>query len=228
MRFVFTAIFICISCVSFAQKMSYEEWIKEAQENIRLLPKYGNRPKSKGQLAADDQLIEQYTRQEGSRSSASELLIRIGFEYLNKGEIRIAMYRFNQAWLLDPENENVFWGWGAIYLTFNDTSKALEQYDEGLSKNPENPNILTGKATIFLNRYYDNRDETFLSSAISLYSKSYSIDSVNQNTSYKLSIAHFLAKDCVNALKFYNICVDLGGVPIQKEYTEELLRTCNE
>jgi hypothetical protein len=120
MRFTVTAfcICICISYTSFAQNINYKDWKKEAKENIRLLPKYGNKPKTKDQLAADNQLIEDYIKQEGSRSKASEVLIKIGFNYLYKGDIRTAMYRFNQAWLLDPENENVFWGWG-LFISYS-------------------------------------------------------------------------------------------------------------
>ncbi|WAC13089.1 tetratricopeptide repeat protein [Dyadobacter pollutisoli] len=208
--------------------MSYKEWKREAKENIRLLPKYGDKPKTKEQLASDSQLIDEYIKQEGSRRNASEVLIKLGFNYLYRGDVRTAMYRFNQAWLLDPENENVFWGWGAIYFTFNDTIKALEQYDEGLSKNPENSNILTDKATVFMNRYHESKDTASLSSAISLFSKSYLIDSLNQNTSYKLSVAYFLTKDCDNALRFYDICEKLGGKPIQKEYAVALESTCKK
>jgi len=228
MRYTFTIICIFISYLSFAQNISYKDWKKEAKENIRLLPKYGNKPKNEDQLSADSQLIKNYVKQEGTRLKASEVLIELGFNYLYQGDVKTAMYRFNQAWLLDPENENVYWGWGAVYFTFNDTSRALEQYDEGLNKNPENSNILTDKATIFMTKYHETQDKTSLSSAISLFSKSYSIDSLNQNTSYKLSVAHFLAKDCDNALRFYEICEKLGGKPIQEEYTKALHSACEK
>jgi len=226
MRCIVCIIFVCISYAGSAQNMSYKDWKKDAEEDIRLLPKYGNIPKTKGQLNSDNQLIDSYIKQEGSRRKASEVLIDIGFTYLYKGDIKTAMYRFNQAWLLDPENENVFWGWGAIYFTFGDMSKALEQYGEGLKLNPENPNILTDKGTIFMDKYYEHNDKSSLSSAIDLFSKSYSVDSTNQNTSYKLSVAYFIAKDCENALKFFDICKKLGGKPIRKEYDTALHNDC--
>lgn len=211
---------------SCAQEMSYEEWNREAKRNIRLLPKYGNQPKSDEQKQADQELIDNYISQEGSRRKASEFLISIGFEYLDAGDVKTAMYRFNQAWLLDPDNEDVFWGWGSVYFHFHDYQKALEQYNEGLSLNPKNPRLLTNKGTIFMGNYYDNSDESAVTTAIELFSQSYSIDSTDQNTTYKLSVAYFTQKDCENAVKYYNLCKQLGGKPISAAYTDALKETC--
>ncbi|REA59035.1 hypothetical protein DSL64_18930 [Dyadobacter luteus] len=136
------------------------------------------------------------------------------------------MYRFNQAWLLDPDNEDVFWGWGSVYFHFSDKQKALEQYNEGLTLNPRNPRLLTDKATIFMGDYYENSDVNAANMAIALFSESYSIDSTDQNTTYKLSVAYFTQKDCENALKYYNLCKQLGGKPIRAAYTDALKETC--
>src|ERR1019366_9032346 len=87
---------------------------------------------------------------------ASEILIRLGFNYLYKGDLKTSMFRFNQAWLLDPENENVYWGFGAIYFTFNDFQNALKQYDEGLKLNPNSSNIITDKATVYKSKFETN------------------------------------------------------------------------
>lgn len=211
---------------SSAQEMSYKEWNREAKRNIRLIPKYGNQPKSDKQKQADQELIDSYIAQEGSRRKASEFLINTGFNYLYAGDVKTAMYRFNQAWLLDPDNEDVFWGWGSVYFHFSDKQKALEQYNEGLTLNPRNPRLLTDKATIFMGDYYENSDVNAANMAIALFSESYSIDSTDQNTTYKLSVAYFTQKDCENALKYYNLCKQLGGKPIRAAYTDALKETC--
>ncbi|QRR00744.1 tetratricopeptide repeat protein [Dyadobacter sandarakinus] len=225
-KFILAAIFTCISHFSSAQDISYKEWQKEAKENIRLLPKYGNKPKTRAQLDADKQLIESYIKQEGSRQKASDMLIEAGFQYLQEGEVKTAMYRFNQAWLLNPDNEDVYWGWGAIYSSFSDLAKALEQYDEGLKKNPKNPKLLTDKATIFIRKYDNTGDPATLSAAISLFLKSYAADSLNPNTLFKLSTAYFRANDCVQARRFYELRKKTGSYPVPQEYTEALARTC--
>ncbi|MCE7041879.1 tetratricopeptide repeat protein [Dyadobacter sp. CY312] len=226
MKSFLIAAFSLWATISFSQTIKYPEWKKEAKTNIRLLPKYGHQAKTDKQKAADQELIDNYIAQEGTRRKASEVLIEIGFEYLNRGEIKTAMYRFNQAWLLDPNNEDVFWGWGSVYFHFNDYQKALEQYNEGLLLNPTNPRLLTDKATIYMGNYYDKNDSGAIKTAINLFSESYAIDSTNQNTTYKLAVAYYNIKDCDNAWKFYEICSKLGGNPIKPTFTKALEANC--
>jgi len=123
-----------VSCV--AQQTNYNEWKENAKNEIRLLPEYGNLPKSKEQIAADEELIRAELKTEGTHRKASDHLVRLGFNNLQKGDVRTAMYRFNQAWLLDPKNENDYWGFGAVYFNFNDYKEALMQFEKGLMLNP--------------------------------------------------------------------------------------------
>ena len=208
------------------EKMTYQEWKEEAKTNIRLLPKYGNLPKTADQKDADNELINTYVKQEGTRSKASVTLINLGFDYLYRGEIKTAMYRFNQAWLLDSTNVDIYWGFGAIYHSLGDYESAIEQYDKGLSIDPKNSRIITDKATVYLVDYYASNDQHKLNNAIALLEKSYTLDAKNQNTLFKLSICYFLKNDCKNAKKYYSECMDLGGQPITKEYTNALNEKC--
>ncbi len=142
-QYLLTFTFLLISTFLFGQQTSYTSWKEEAKSNIRLLPRYGNVPKTKEQRQADEEQIKSYLEKEGTHRKASELLIRLGYDYLYNGDIKTAMYRFNQAWLLDPKNDNVYWGFGAVYFMFQDYEAAMKQYDEGLKLNPKNSNILT-------------------------------------------------------------------------------------
>ena len=228
MKYILAFTFLFISGFLFGQQTSYADWKEEAKSNIRLLPKYGNVPKTEGQKEADEEMRKTYLEQEGTPRKASELLIKLGFDYLYRGDIKTAMYRFNQAWLLDPINENVYWGFGAIYFMFQDFENALEQYEEGLLINPANSNILTDKATIFLTKFQSSNNIEELDKAIDLFEKSYSADPKNQNTLFKVSVCYFMKKDCSQAWKYYNECKELGGKPITKGYTEALIHNCKK
>jgi tetratricopeptide (TPR) repeat protein len=225
---IITIIFLLISAVSIAQQSSYSSWQEDEKTNIRLLPKYGNAPKTDEQKASDQELIDKYVAQEGTRLKGSELLVKLGFDYLYKRDFKTAMYRFNQAWLLDPENPNVFWGFGAIYFSFGDVENAIRQYDEGLLLNGNNSNILTDKATIYMSKYMRSQSEEDYSNALTLFKKSYCNDPKNQNTLFKLSVCYFLKKDCENALKYYKECKELGGKPITGEYTKAISQGCKK
>lgn len=139
-----------------------------------------------------------------------------------QGDLKTAMRRFNQAWLLDSQNENAFWGFASVYFTFDDKDEALKQLDKGLIINPKSANILTDKATINISDFMTNHDEHFLNKAIDLFKQSYKVDSLNQNTLFKMSAAYFYKKDCENAWRFYNECMKLGGQSISPGYKEDL------
>ena len=226
MRHLITISFLLFSASLFGQGLTYCSWKEEGKINIRLLPGYGGVEKTAEQKKADQELIDTYTAQAGSRSNGSELLVKLGFDYLYKGDLKTAMYRFNQAWLLNPNNANAYWGFGAVYFSFGDVDSALKQYNEGLKMDANSTNILTDKATIYMTSYMSSKNEKDYNQALSLFKKSYLIDSKNQNTLFKISACYFIKKDCENAWKYYNECRKLGGRPITKEYTEALKQGC--
>ena len=226
MKYYLAFAFLFLSYVTFGQSISYTDWKIAASSDIRLLPKYGNVPKTLGQKQADEKFIKSAIKENGTSRKASDNLVLVGFDYLYRKDLKTAMSRFNQAWLLDSKNENVFWGFGAIYFTFHDFQNGLKEYEEGLKLNPKSTNILTDKATVYMTAYKTNQNESDYNEAIKLFKQSYSIDPKNQNTLFKLSVCYFDKHDCSNALKYYDECKKLGGKPISKEYTEALIQGC--
>jgi tetratricopeptide (TPR) repeat protein len=219
---------------SFAQ-MSSDDWNKQAKSNIRLLPKYGHKQKTDTQKQLDEKFLKETMQQDqfkGNRTAASDYMIKLGFDYLYKGDLKTAMYRFNQAYLLDSTNIDIYWGYGAVYMSLGDYEQAQKQYQEGLSVRPTNTHLLTDYGTYFLAQYYalipidEKNAKTNLDSAIVYMNKSYQYDAKDQNTLFKLSICHWLKGDCTNAWKFYDECKKLGGEPITEEYTKDLEKKC--
>lgn len=209
----------------------------DANTDIRLLPKYGNRQKTKEQIASDDKFIQETLQQEqfkGDRRSASDHMIKLGFNYLYKGDLKTAMYRFNQAYLLDSLNTDIYWGYGGVYVARQDYEQAVNLYREGLLINPENTHLLTDLGTCFLmicqTLLPTNKDKALgnLDLAIKYMMKSYAIDAKDPNTTYKLSVCHLIKSDCDNAWKYYNECVALGGAPIPDDYAEYLKTKCKK
>ncbi len=81
-----------------------------------LLPMYGGMDRQSDPVlkGADDALIEGTTREFGSRSAASKRFADAGFEYYFRDDLATAMRRFNQAWLLDPNDPDVYYGFMAV------------------------------------------------------------------------------------------------------------------
>ena len=212
---------------SFAQQLTYAQWKKDAQSEINLVPEYGNIPKTKETIADDQKFIETVLKSDGTLEKGSEHLISLGFNYLYQGDLKTAMRRFNQAWLVNNKNENSYWGFASVYFMFNDSEEALKQLNKGLAINPKSSNILTDIATINTGYFVSKNDPKYLQKAIELFNQSYQIDPNNQNTLFKLSVAYFYKKDCANAWKYHDECIKLGGQSISPEYTAALKQQCN-
>jgi tetratricopeptide (TPR) repeat protein len=208
------------------QQITYQAWQAKAKTDINLQPEYGKVKKDAAHIAIDNEFIATAIKQDTTAKKASGHLVELGFKYLSQGDMETAMKRFNQAWLLDKTNSDVYWGYGAVYGTFKDYPAATAQYDKGLAINPRNANIITDKATLFLVQYQQDGDPEQMNNAITLFSQSFDIDPTNANTVYKLSVCFFLNKDCANAWKFYRECQRLGGAPIGQDYTAALKKMC--
>ncbi len=216
---------------TFAQQITLKEWNEQALTNIRLLPKYGNKEKTDGQKEADKEFIETTLAKDTSHRKASDHLIELGFKYLYR-DVKTAMYRFNQAYLLDSTNSDIYWGFAAVYMVLQDYKKAEKQYQEGLLVNPKSTHLLTDYGTYFIVQHYNLRSTDVtgamsnLNTAIDYMKKSYQLDSKDPNTAFKLSAAYFENGDCANAWKFYDECKALGGQPITDDYTKDLTEQC--
>jgi tetratricopeptide (TPR) repeat protein len=208
------------------QQINYPAWQQEAKADINLQPEYGNVKKDAAHVAIDNEFIATALKQDTTRKKASDHLVQLGFKYLSQGDMETAMKRFNQAWLMDPKNSDVYWGYGAIYGTFKDYPAAIAQYDKGLAINARSSKIITDKGTLFLVEYQRDGDPEEINNAMTLFGQSFDIDPTNVNTVYKLSVCFYLSKDCANAWKFYRECQRLGGQPIGQDYTTALQKMC--
>lgn len=81
---------------------------------INLLPMYGHQPKAQYFIDADNKFITEAIEEHGSADSASRHCVKMGWAYFYRKDINTAMKRFNQAWLLDSLNPDIYWGFGSI------------------------------------------------------------------------------------------------------------------
>ena len=233
MKNIFTIIILLISGPALGQQMTWEQWEKESLRNIRLLPKYGNVEKTKEQKESDMKFVETILKQDSTHRKGSDHLINLGFQYLYR-DVKTAMYRFNQAYLLDSTNIDIYWGYGAVYMILGQYQKAKELYEEGLQIDPDNTHLLTDYGTYFMAQYYAlesvNKEKALqnLDTAITYMTKSYKIDPTDQNTTFKLSTLYWNKDDCDNAWKYYDECKSLGGQPITEAYTKDLEKKCKQ
>ncbi len=231
-------ILILISVISFGQQMQVSPLEEEGKTNKRLLPRYGLLPKSEDEIAADKDFVTETMKQpqfKGDYRAASNHLIKLGFNYMYRRDFKTAMYRFNQAYLLDSTNTDIYWGYGGFYMNLGNYEEGKRQYEQGLSIDPANTHLLTDYGTYFMGQYYELKQAGHVSdamknleSAITYLDRSFKVDNKDQNTVYKLSICYWLKDDCEKAWQFYDNCQELGGQPITAQYTDDLKKKCKK
>ncbi len=234
MRRILTVILLLISITSFGQTLTFENWENEAKTDKSLLPKYGGIEKTKKEKKSDEEFEQEIMKSFNSKVDASNHMIDLGFQYLYRGDLKTAMYRFNQAYLLDTDNSNIYWGYGAIYIAFGKMDLAREQYEEGLKLNNKNDNILIDYGTTYLGEFYDYyqtdtaKANAMLDKAIDKLLTAYETNPQNPNSSYKLSICYHYKEDCTKAFDYLKISENLGNSNITDAFKNELEEKCRQ
>lgn len=112
-------LFLCLisSILIFAQNPNYENWKNLSKENINLQPEYGNTVKTQEQIQIDNEFTEDILRHYKTKEAGSSEMVNLGMYYLySKGDFETAMKRFNQAYLLNKNNPDVYYGYGPFSL----------------------------------------------------------------------------------------------------------------
>lgn len=150
----------------------------EEQPAINTLPMYGGVKKTAEQKAADEKLIQDAIEEMGSREEAAKLAIERGWEFYYNGDLDTAMKRFNQAWLLDPNNPDVFWGFGVIVGSQGQDDEALRMFNLGLEIDPDDTILICNVAYAYTNKAITDlsKKDFYLNEAIKYFDKADSID----------------------------------------------------
>lgn len=78
---------------------------------------------------ADEAFIRDSMLRFGNRAAGSNALAEEGWRAVRARQADLAMQRFNQAWLLNPKNYRVFWGFSAIMSERGKLAEALEHLE---------------------------------------------------------------------------------------------------
>lgn len=102
------------------------------------IPMYGGRDRGADPeiKAADEKFIADVSAAFGSRERASIAWINQGFKFYNQDQLGMAVRRFNQAWLLNPKNAEVYSGFAAVLHDQGKYCQAMDMMEKSLSLNP--------------------------------------------------------------------------------------------
>ncbi|MGB5543220.1 MAG: carbohydrate binding domain-containing protein [Gammaproteobacteria bacterium] len=108
---------------------------------INELPMYGGREKTASQKQADETYIQTMTRDGRSRGDAANEAAKVAWNVYYVGDKSTAIKRFNQAWLLDPDNPLALWGFAATCMDRGQIEDAVRFYRMALENGPEDPRV---------------------------------------------------------------------------------------
>ncbi|MBT8091181.1 MAG: tetratricopeptide repeat protein [Gammaproteobacteria bacterium] len=108
---------------------------------INELPMFGNQKKTAHQLRADEEYIKYMTRDGRSREAGAESAAKLGWNSYYAGDCSKAIKRFNQAWLLDPDNRLALWGFASICISRGQLDEAIRYLELAIEKGPEDPKL---------------------------------------------------------------------------------------
>lgn len=110
----------------------------DGQIPIDQVPMYGGMDRSTipELKAGDEKLIADTTNHYGTREKASAAFVNNGFVYYQRDDLTNAMRRFNQAWLLNPRNPEVYAGFGSVLHDKGGNCEAMQMMERAIELNP--------------------------------------------------------------------------------------------
>lgn len=86
------------------------------------------------QAKIDDTFVKGVLADNPDTAEQSNYAVFKGFEFLQNGDSETAIKRFNQGWLIDNNNQNVYWGFAIYTGTKKGNELALKYFDTALEK----------------------------------------------------------------------------------------------
>jgi tetratricopeptide (TPR) repeat protein len=107
--------------------------VSQSSVDISLIPQYGGFQKTPEQVKADEEFVTTLINKFKDKRIASNETIKVGNKYYQKEDLNTAIRRYNQAWLLDDTNPEVYTSFGNILKKRGDESGANEMFQKANS-----------------------------------------------------------------------------------------------
>lgn len=187
-------------------------------DGINIMPLYGNGKVKKclSQLEADEMfLIEE--QKIGTRKDIAAHMIMRGWEFYYKNELDTSVMRFNQAWLLDSLNAELYWGLGDVLGKQQKFKESIPFFEHSLRLDPGKPKVWVDESVSYGNLFMQTHDVKVLDSAIYSLKKAIVLSPNNAQYYGQLTSAYsyFMQKD--SARKYLEITDKLDPKAVNPE-----------
>ncbi|WP_024482386.1 tetratricopeptide repeat protein [Cellulophaga baltica] len=196
----------------------------DCPEGIDILPKYGAVEKCAEQLRIDAQFLQECDQIYPSRALAAVHHIDLAWDLFDAHQIDDAMKRFNQAWLLDKSNADIYWGYGNLTGQGGHFEESLAFFDESIQLNAHNAKVWESKALSYGQLFFKTKELEILEKAISCYKKSLTIDPKNPRVYAQLAgtYSYFMQKDSL--AKYIQLTDEIDATLINPELRKQVIK----
>ncbi len=193
--------------------------------DINYLPLFGHYEKTETQLVNDELFLSECDREFASRKEAGAFFNKMAWQYLSEGDKGTATYRFNLAWLLNPENFDTYWGLGVIEFQNGNYTQAIELMDQGLALSDGKKYVfMTDLATVYIKKALGNTHSIIESSkAKELLNNAIRIQPQYTPAFVQLTIVSLLENDLDAAWENFHKAYELNPAELSREVLAELL-----
>jgi len=209
--FLFLSLFL-LSCTS----------TEKCPEGINLLPMYGGQTKCVEQLKDDKIFLSESDAQFKDRKIAAKYLVHKGWEYFYKTDYETSMKRFNQAWLLDSLNADIYWGFGNLLGTKHEFRESLPLLEKSISLNPTNPKVYECIATSYGQLFFETKDVGLLNKTINNLKTSIELDPKSASAFGQLTAAYSYFTQRDSAKKYLALTDKLDSKAVSPEVRKML------
>ena len=210
-----------ISCVCYGQGQS--------RTPVNELPMYGNAAKTPEMQKADQKFIDEMVKRFGDRKKASAKACEAAWQHIGKQDWPTAMKRLNQAWLLDPDNAYVFWGYGVVMASQGKYEDGIRYFTKADNLGPNNGRLLCDFG--FLNQEYGIRGsktrkeaQARFDKAIELYRKASLAKPDYDRTYFNWAITLYYKEDFRGAWGKIKEAERYGGASISQDFIRDLTK----
>ena len=184
---------------------------------VNQLPMYGEREKTPEMKNADAAFLASFEKQGISRQEGAKQVLQSAWSSWVKRDFATATSRFNQAWLLDPENGNAYHGFAVVVSVRGGTPTEVERlFQLAVSK----PNV-DAVAFVDFGRFLWTQKQ--LEKSMVQLNRALQLSPTARNARSNISFVHYLKGDAANACTWARDA-QKNGDELEKGFLEDMCR----
>ena len=160
----------------------------------RLQPLFGGLSAADATTLMGAEKLDAIASSFASRAEASTFFVNKGYEYLVENQPDTATYRFNLAWLLNPQSAEAYRGLGVIASTQPTPDASIDLLEQALKLAPANGAVLNDLGSSYINRYNLTQKKKDLKTGTQLLESGLAIDTTNADAWQQLARAYYQQK----------------------------------